>query len=88
MSPMTVTATAFLDALDQVLPAAGTDPELPVLTCVLVEAKDASLRLVATDRYRLAIRDLAAVGGVDGSFPALIPRRDAPPVAGRTALLR
>lgn len=45
-------------ALDQVLPAAGADPELPHLMGVLVEARDGSVRLVATDRYRLAIRDL------------------------------
>lgn len=73
VNPMTVPAAAFLAALDQVLPAAGTDPEEPVLSCVLVEASQGSLRLVATDRYRLAIRDLVATGGAAAAFRALVP---------------
>jgi DNA polymerase-3 subunit beta len=62
---MTVPAPAFATALDQVLPAAGSDPERPILWCVLVEAREGSLRLVATDSHRLAVRDLvpAAPGG-------------------------
>src|SRR5262245_26814751 len=44
---MTVPAPAFATALDQVLPAAGSDPERPILWCVLVEAREGSLRLVA-----------------------------------------
>ena len=44
--------------LAQVASAAGTDPDRPELTGVLVEVKDGTLRLVATDSYRLAIRDL------------------------------
>lgn len=73
VTPMTVPTAAFLAALDQVLPAAGTDPEEPVLSCVLVEASQGSLRLVATDRYRLAIRDLVATGGAATTFRALVP---------------
>ncbi len=45
-------------AAEQVLPAAGKDPERPLLMSVLVESKSGSLRLVATDSYRLAIRDV------------------------------
>lgn len=70
---MTLPAADLCRALDQVLPAAGHDMERPVLTCVLVEAKDASLRLVATDSYRLVVRDLAPSGGTDASFRALVP---------------
>lgn len=73
MTAMTVTADGLLDALDQVLPAAGSDPEQPVLTCVLVEARNGSLRLVATDRHRLAIRDLVPTGGSDATFRSLVP---------------
>lgn len=61
-------------ALDQVLPAAGRDPEQPVLTCVLVEGRDGSLRLAATDRYRLAVRDVAAgAAGGTAAFRGLLP---------------
>ena len=72
-STTTVSARELRSALDQVLPAASRDGELPELGCVLIEAKDGSLRLVATDRYRLAVRDLAAVGSSDAEFRALLP---------------
>lgn len=57
-SPMTVvrtTAAALLDALRAVRPAVGTDPELPMLTGVLLDADADTVRLAATDRYRLAV---------------------------------
>ncbi|KEF08080.1 MULTISPECIES: DNA polymerase III subunit beta family protein [Streptomyces] len=50
-------------AVRQVGPAvadAGTRAEFPVLGCVLIEVDDEELRLVATDRYRLAVRVLRA----------------------------
>jgi hypothetical protein len=47
--PLARVAAYLGAALDQVVPAAGTDPERPVLWCVLVEARKGSLRLVATD---------------------------------------
>lgn len=59
-------------ALDQVLPAAGTDPEMPHLMTVLIEGKDGSVRLVATDRYRLAIRDLVPLR-LGANFAAVVP---------------
>lgn len=72
MTAMIVTADELGRALDQVLPAAGSDAERPVLMCVLVEAKDGSLRLVATDSYRLVIRDLVG-REPDEAFQALLP---------------
>lgn len=72
-SATTVSARELRSALDQVLPAASRDGELPALGCVLIEAKDGSLRLVATDRYRLAVRDLVAVAPSDVAFRALLP---------------
>ena len=57
-SPMTVvrtTAAALLDALRAVRFAVGTDPELPMLTGVLLDADADAVRLAATDRYRLAV---------------------------------
>ena len=55
---VTLPARALGAALAQVLPAASTDLEMPHLMTVLLEAKDGSLRVVATDRHRLAVRDL------------------------------
>jgi DNA polymerase-3 subunit beta len=45
-------------AIAQVAFAAAKDGDRQALTGILLEAKDDSLRLVATDRFRLAIRDV------------------------------
>jgi DNA-binding transcriptional MerR regulator len=45
-------------ALRQVMPSAADSPEFPVLGCVLFELTGGEFRLVATDRYRLAVRGL------------------------------
>ena len=46
------------DALRQVVRAASSDDARPILTGVLMAAEQDGLRLVATDSYRLAVRDL------------------------------
>ena len=74
MTTMIVDAAALAEAIDQVAPAASVDPELPLLQTVLLEAREGSFRLVATDRYRLAVRDLVARGGEDASFRAVVAR--------------
>jgi DNA polymerase-3 subunit beta len=53
-----VDATAFAAAVTQVAVAAARDDTLPVLTGIRLEINAERLRLVATDRYRLAVRDL------------------------------
>lgn len=73
MSTTTIDARELRHALEQVLPAAGSDLERPLLQCVLVEAKQRSLRLVATDSYRLAVRDLATGDAEPATFRALVP---------------
>jgi DNA polymerase-3 subunit beta len=55
---VTVSAPALAEALKQVVPAASKDDARPILTGVLLAAHDGGLRLVATDSYRLALRDL------------------------------
>ena len=45
-------------AIGQVAPAASRDDTLPMLTAVNVELDGATMTLAATDRYRLAVRDL------------------------------
>ena len=72
MTTMTVDGAALGEAIDQVVPAASSDPEFPALHTVLIEARDASLRLVATDRYRLAVRDLVARSGDRADFRAVV----------------
>jgi DNA polymerase-3 subunit beta len=51
-------AAALAEALRQVIPAASRDDARPILTGVLLVAEGSGLRLVATDSYRLAVRDL------------------------------
>ena len=53
-----IAAGTFAAAVAQVAVAAGKDDTLPFLTGVRVEITGESLRLVATDRYRLAVREI------------------------------
>ena len=50
---------AFGQAVSQVVVAAGKDDTLPMLTGMRVEIAGDSLTLVATDRFRLAMREFA-----------------------------
>jgi DNA polymerase-3 subunit beta len=54
----TIASDAFAAAVGQVYVAAGRDDTLPVLTGIRVEIDGDSLTLAATDRYRLAVREL------------------------------
>jgi DNA polymerase III subunit beta len=56
-----VESGAFAAALRQVVRAASKDDLRPILTGVLMTAHAGGLRLVATDSYRLAVRDLKGV---------------------------
>src|SRR6476660_7252587 len=56
-----VDAAAFALALRQVVRAASKDDLRPILTGVLLTTHAGGLRLVATDSYRLAVRDLKGV---------------------------
>lgn len=53
-----VGSDALASAISQVATAAGKDDTLPALTGVRIEIRGNTLTLVATDRYRLAIREL------------------------------
>ncbi|HEV2451287.1 MAG TPA: DNA polymerase III subunit beta [Streptosporangiaceae bacterium] len=54
----TVESDVFATAVAQVAAAAGRDDTLPALTGVRMEIEGDTLTLVATDRYRLAVREL------------------------------
>lgn len=54
----TVDAAQFATAVSQVAVAAGRDDTLPMLTGVRLEIDGARLTMAATDRYRLAVREL------------------------------
>ena len=63
-TPVTVVMSAaeLAEALDAVRYAVGSDPDRPVLQSVLLERDGDRLRLVATDRYRLAVGSVPARG--------------------------
>lgn len=54
-----VAGDAFSQAVTQVAVAAGKDDTLPMLTGMRLEISGSSLTLVATDRFRLAMREFA-----------------------------
>ena len=62
-----VDGDTLMSALAQVTFAASTDAARPILHGVLV---DDGARLVATDSYRLVVRDLPGLGGITGLIPA------------------
>jgi len=54
----TVPSAIFAQAVSQVVVAAGRDELLPVFTGVRVEIEDDTISLLATDRYRMALKEL------------------------------
>jgi len=72
----TVDAGVFAAAVSQVAVAAGRDDTLPLLTGVRVELEGWTMTLLATDRYRLAMRELTwRPDTPDASLHALVPAR-------------
>jgi DNA polymerase III subunit beta len=59
-------------AIGQVTPAASRDDTLPVITGVNVEIEGDTITLVATDRYRLAIRELGWTPARPGTSTTLL----------------
>lgn len=72
---VTVDAEPLSEALRQVIPAASRDDARPILTGVLLTATTTGMRLVATDSYRLAVRDLAGVGMLSEGQKVLVGAR-------------
>ncbi|HEY4609048.1 MAG TPA: DNA polymerase III subunit beta [Ilumatobacteraceae bacterium] len=74
-SSVTLPAAAVGEALRQVVRAASTDEARPILTGVLLTAENGGLRMVATDSYRLAVRDLADHEVLGADQKVLVPGR-------------
>lgn len=72
---VTLPAEVMADALRQVVRAASTDDARAVLTGVLLASEEEGLRMVATDSYRLAVRDLPDSTVLDSGQRVLIPGR-------------
>ena len=72
---VTLPVESFGAALRQVARAASSDESRPLLTGVLLAAEDDGLRLVATDSYRLAVRDLPGTTVLREGQKVLVPSR-------------
>ena len=72
---VTLAVAQLTDALKQVIPAASHDDARPILTGVLMAAEAGGLRLVATDSYRLAVRDLPGQSVLAEGQTVLVPSR-------------
>ncbi|MDP9444166.1 MAG: DNA polymerase III subunit beta [Actinomycetota bacterium] len=72
----TVLGADFAAAVSQAVTAAGRDDMLPVLTGVRLEIDGTTITLLATDRYRLSLRELSwSPEQPDLSATALVPAR-------------
>ena len=72
---VSVPAAVLGDALRQVVRAASGDEGVPIITGVLLAGEATGLRLVATDKYRLAVRDLPGVHVLSEGQQVLVPAR-------------
>ncbi len=68
-------ATGLASALRQVVRAASSDDARPLLTGVLIAPEGSGVRLVATDSYRLALRDIEGSDAFVGTAQILVPAR-------------
>ena len=68
-------AGALAGALRQVVRAASGDDARPLLTGVLIAPEGNGVRLVATDSYRLALRDIEGSDAFSDTSQILVPAR-------------
>ena len=73
---MTVRGDALKRAVRAAAPMASSSPERPLLQGVLIEARDGSLRAVATDGYRMSVREVPAIAGHDAAFRGAVIASD------------
>ena len=72
---LSVPAAAFIETVGRVARSASRDETRPHLTGVLVTAKEAELRMVATDSYRLSVKETRLDPPLSGSLEANVPAR-------------
>jgi DNA polymerase-3 subunit beta len=70
-----VPAQAFVDTIEMVSKSASRDETRPILTGILVSASGSELRMVATDSYRLSVKETALGVSLDPGFEANVPAR-------------
>jgi DNA polymerase-3 subunit beta len=66
---------AFVETVAKVARSASRDETRPVLTGILVSANGNELRMVATDSYRLSVKETKLESPLAGGFEANVPAR-------------
>jgi DNA polymerase-3 subunit beta len=66
---------AFAQTVSRVARSASRDETRPVLTGILMSASGTELRMVATDSYRLSVKETTLESPLDGSLEANVPAR-------------
>lgn len=70
-----VPAGAFVETVGRVARSASRDETRPHLTGVLVTVEGSELRMVATDSYRLSVKETTLDDSLSGSLEANVPAR-------------
>src|SRR3954466_6681925 len=70
-----VPGAAFVETVNKVARSASRDETRPVLTGILVSATGEELRMVATDSYRLSVKETRLEAPLSGAFEANVPAR-------------
>ncbi len=70
-----VPGPAFVETVLKVARSASRDETRPVLTGILVSASGDELRMVATDSYRLSVKETRLESALEGAFEANVPAR-------------
>ena len=74
-SRVSLPARAFVETISRVARSASRDETRPVLTGILISASGRELRMVATDSYRLSVKETALEPPLEGSLEANVPAR-------------
>jgi DNA polymerase III subunit beta len=74
-SRVVLPAEAFVQTVSRVARSASRDETRPVLTGILMSASGTELRMVATDSYRLSVKETTLDSALDGSLEANVPAR-------------
>ena len=74
-SAVSLPAAAFVSTALKVAGSASRDETRPVLTGILVSASDRELRMVATDSYRLSVKETTLEAPLSSSFEVNVPAR-------------
>jgi DNA polymerase III subunit beta len=67
--------SAFVQTVSQVSRSASRDETRPVLTGILVSASEQTLRMVATDSYRLSVKEAKLESPLQSALEANVPAR-------------